>query len=216
MSAERPLLPSEFEKRILQAERPGVEPAALAEEVARLSRARHPGVAALDPDAFPVPMAVALHLYRHEPGARQGVVVSAAGRGGSPGYWERLAAAARDAYAAADFVLLGALAFRADLEHALAGGGAGTPLLSALGRLLQPGGVAEANRVRLVFGYLRFVPAAFVIPRDLGPAGAAPAKGATDWPLLSNPCSGRSRRPSSGMKKGSPMSKRSGSGATAN
>lgn len=184
MTPDRPLLPAEFEKRILFTERPGVEPGALAEEIARLSRARHPAITALDPDAFPVPMAVALHLYRHDPNARQALVMSAVGRAGPAEFWERLAAAAREAYRAGDFVLIGALAHRAEVEHALTGGAAADPLLSALNWLLRPGCLAEADRVRVALGYLRFIAASFVIPRDLGPAGDAPAKTATDWPLL--------------------------------
>ena len=114
MSAQ-PLLPNEFLWAVTEPQYADDDPRQFAAAVADAQARRHPDVLGLQPDGFAIPMATALFLYRREPKNYRDVVLSALYVPTSTTFWERIAAAARDAWAAQDWSLLGRLAYRFEI-----------------------------------------------------------------------------------------------------
>lgn len=205
MPASRPLLPDEFAAAIPTPRHRDEEPQPMAAAWAAAQKQVHPDLAAADGQSYLAPLETALYLYRRHPKDYARAMLAALGRDQSPFLWKSLAAAARDAFAADDWDVLGALASRLDQalnrdvrlpdeatesdEFDPHGGSAGSePAEKLVGAFrtafdYSGGKVAAGNYVRGALACLRSLPSAALLPPDVC-LGGRPDPESQSWPLL--------------------------------
>ncbi|HET6422732.1 MAG TPA: hypothetical protein VFG20_03560 [Planctomycetaceae bacterium] len=114
------LLPNEFTQAVELPQSRDDQPERLTASVAAAQQRRHAGLLSLHPEAYAVPLETALFLYRRDPKPSRPLVLSALSGLEEAVPLTALAAAARDAWEARDWNLLGQLAFRFDLRESAA------------------------------------------------------------------------------------------------
>ena len=112
------LLPGQFADKIGEPRTRSEPPKRFWKAIVQARKRRRKDLVAIDEEAYAEPLLTALFLYRRDPPKHRPLVLSAIGSSSSPDIWRNLAAAARDAWDASDWTLLGALAYRADEARA--------------------------------------------------------------------------------------------------
>lgn len=115
------LLPSDFVPAIETPQSREDRPEDLRGSISKALQRQHPDLLKLYAEAYAIPLDTALFLYRRDPKPSRPFVLSALGDLETTGLLA-LAAAARDAWEARDWNLLGQLAFRFDLSQSATDG----------------------------------------------------------------------------------------------
>ena len=115
------LLPSDFVQAIDTPQSRDDRPEDLRASISKALQQQHPELLQLHAEAYAIPLDTALFLYRRDPKPSRQFVLSALGDLETTGL-PALAAAARDAWEARDWNLLGQLAFRFDLSQSATNG----------------------------------------------------------------------------------------------
>jgi hypothetical protein len=192
------LLPTQFAERIEEPRTRQDPPKRLWKAIVEARKLRRRDLVAIDEEAYAEPLVTALFLYRRDKSKHRQLVLSALGSSSSAAVWRNLAAAARDAWDCSDAALLGALAYRADEARERQARPRPPDVALALIKQFtlaldfEAGHLDAPQFVQSGLGYLRLLPATFVVPDDLvlpaGKGAQSDKEGSSgrgeSWPIL--------------------------------
>lgn len=197
MAARNTLWPEHFSRAMPAPRYQNEDPRSLADALAAAQEARHGDLLEIDQECYRPPLAPTLFLYRRSPKEHRLAVLSALEPDDSSAVWQTLAAAAREAYRAGDFGLLGLLAFRLDraLEPRWSDAGGAVPLsppqaavelAAAFRRALDDAhaAVTPSGYARAAYAYLQLLPPGTVLPPCVWESESADDAAWPRWPLL--------------------------------
>ena len=166
------LLPTQFAERIEEPRTRQDPPKRFWKAIVEARKLRRRDLVAVDEEAYAEPLVTALFLYRRDQPKHRQLVLSALGSSSSLAVWRNLAAAAREAWDCSDATLLGVLAYRADEARERQARPRPPDVALALIKQFklalnfEAGHLDAPQFVQSALGYLRFLPATFVVPDD--------------------------------------------------